>query len=95
MPKSRRRGAKLIKTLKRDAKSALPVVASGLKKVGVVTKNVAVASIPIAEKGVSAIYGTLAKGFDLGIKGAKNVAEGLSKRRRSRTSKRSRRRYRR
>ena len=40
-------------------------------------------SAPIVEKGVSVVYGTMAKGFDLGIQGVKTVAKGMSKRRHS------------
>ena len=47
-------------------------------------------SIPIVEKGVSAVYGTMATGFNLGVKGVKGVkgvAKGLTKSKRSRRSK--------
>ena len=47
---------------------------------------------PIVEKGVSKVYGTLATGFDLGIKGAKSVASGVSKMtKRKRSNRKSRR----
>jgi DNA-binding MarR family transcriptional regulator len=52
-------------------------------------------SIPVVEKGVSTIYGTMATGFDLGVKGAKTVAKGVSKRRRSRRQRKSSRKSRR
>jgi hypothetical protein len=51
--------------------------------VGSTAKNVASASIPVIEKGVSAVYGTMATGLDLGVKGAKSIAKGMSKRRRT------------
>lgn len=73
--KSRSRGAKSMKMLKKTSKSA----ARGLKKVGTVTKNVIVSSAPIVEKGVSKVYGTMATGFDLGVKGAKSVANSVNK----------------
>jgi hypothetical protein len=77
MAKTRKysRGSKPIKMLKKTSKSA----ARGLKKVGTVTKNVIVTSAPIIEKGVSKVYGTMATGFDLGVKGAKSVASGVTK----------------
>jgi hypothetical protein len=50
----------------------------GIKKVGSVAKNVVSKSSPIVVKGVSTVYGTLATGFDLGIKGAKSAAKSVS-----------------
>ena len=70
------------------SKKALPVVGKGLTKVGTVTKDIAVKSVPIIEDGVSVVYGTMSKGFDLGLQGAKNVAKGMSKRRRSKKARR-------
>ena len=82
------RGSKSMKMLKNTSKSA----ARGLKKVGSVTKNVIASSAPIVEKGVSKVYGTLATGFDLGVKGAKSVASGVSKMtKRKRSNRKSRR----
>ena len=79
---------KPMKMLKNTSKSA----ARGLKKVGSVTKNVITSSAPIVEKGVSKVYGTLATGFDLGVKGAKTVASGVSKMtKRKRSNRKSRR----
>jgi hypothetical protein len=43
----------------------------------------------VLEKGVSAVYGTLATGFDLGLKGAKNVdynVQSITKKRRGKKS---------
>ena len=70
------------------SKKALPVVDKGLTKVGNVTKDVAVKSAPIIENGVSVVYGTMAKGFDLGVQGARTVAKGISKKRRSKKGRR-------
>ena len=77
MSKTRKhsKGSKSMKMIKNTSKSA----ARGLKKIGSVTKNVVAKSAPIIEKGVSGVYGTLATGFNLGIKGAKSVASGVSK----------------
>ena len=69
------------KSIVSTSKKALPVVGKGLKKVGTAAKDVAVASAPIIEKGVSLVYGTMAKGFDLGVQGVKTVAKGISKKR--------------
>jgi len=70
-----------LKNVGKGLKKALPVVDKGLKKVGTAAKDVAVKSAPIVEKGVSLVYGTMAKGFDLGVQGVKTVSKGMSKKR--------------
>jgi hypothetical protein len=81
--------SKSMKMLKNTSKGA----ARGLKKVGSVTKSVIASSGPIVEKGVSKVYGTLATGFDLGVKGAKTVASGVSKMTKRKRSNRKTRRH--
>lgn len=78
MAKSRRRSSSL-KTFKDTANKVLPTVNKGLQNVGYTAKNVAKSSVPIIEKGVSTVYGTMATGLDLGVKGAKSIAHGVSK----------------
>jgi hypothetical protein len=95
MSKSHKRRTSVMKSVKSVANKALPAVNKGLQTVGTTAKNVASASIPIVEKGVSAVYGTMATGLDLGVKGAKTIAKGMSKRRTSRRSLRGGRRTRR
>ena len=56
-----------MKKMKSTSKKVVPVVATGLKKVGTTAKAVVVKSEPIAEKGLSGIYGALATGFDFGL----------------------------
>lgn len=86
MAKSRKsKSNTLEKTIQKTANKTLPVVDKGLKKVGTTAKNVAQASIPVIEKGVSAVYGTMSTGLDLGVKGVKTIAKGVSKRTRSRS----------
>jgi len=80
MAKSRRNVRSVMKTIKKTTSRALPVVDNGLKKVGTATKVVLKKSIPVVEKGVSVVYGTMATGFDLGIKGVKKVAKGVKAR---------------
>ena len=78
MAKSRRnRSSNILKNIQQTSSKAIPVVGKGLKNVGNVAKNAALKSKPVIEKGVSAVYGTLATGFDLGIKGAKNIATNV------------------
>ena len=79
----------------KNAEKSLPVINNNLKNAGVMVKNVAKETLPIVEKGVAAVYGTMSSGFNLGIKGAKNVAsniKSISRKRKSskhRSSKRS------
>jgi hypothetical protein len=81
MGKSRK--SSVMKSIKKTANKTLPAVNKGLIKVGTAAKDVAEASIPIVEKGVSAVYGTMATGLDLGVKGVKSVAKGVRKSKRS------------
>ena len=77
MTKSRKNS--ILKSVQKTSSKVLPVVDEGLQTVGSTAKDMAKISLPIVEKGVSKVYGTLATGFDLGIKGAKSVASGVSK----------------
>ncbi len=90
MAKSRSNRKSVIKTIAKTTETALPMVNKGLNTVGTTAKNVASASIPIVEKGVSAVYGTMASGFDLGMKGVKTVAKGVKTIARKRQISRSR-----
>ena len=84
MAKSRKSRSSVIKSMRKTADKTLPIVNKGLTTVGTTAKDVAVASVPIIEKGVSTVYGTMSTGLDLGVKGAKSIAKGVSKRRHSR-----------
>lgn len=88
MSKSRKNN--VMKSINKTASRALPVVNNTLKTVGTTAKDVAVASIPIVEKGVSAVYGTMATGLDLGVKGVKSVSQRLKSRSLARSRSRSR-----
>ena len=70
----------MAKSRSRSSKGALNVLGRGLKNVGKTAKYVGAKSAPVVEKGVSVVYGTLAKGVNLGFKG---LAKGLKSRRRS------------
>ena len=79
----RSRKINFMKKIKSTSKSALPMVATGLKRVGSTAKAVVVKSGPVAEKGLSGIYGALATGFDFGlnkIKDKKNQTYKKTKR---------------
>jgi hypothetical protein len=81
MAKSRKNN--ILKSVEKTSSKVLPVVDKGLQNVGSTAKDVAKTSIPIVEKGVSAVYGTMATGFNLGIKGVKGVTKGMTKSKRS------------
>ena len=85
MSKTRKNRSKknFLKKITNTGKRAIPVVETGLKTVGKTAKVVAVKSVPIVEKGVSKIYSTMVRGFDLGVKGL-NSKMTKSKRRRHR-----------
>jgi len=80
---SRKNRGNLIKKMTNATNKALPVVDKGLRSVGSTAKSVAKVSVPVIEKGVSAVYDTMATGLDLGMKGVKTVTKGGSRRRRS------------
>ena len=94
MTKSRKNSKKhgTLKKIMKTTEKAIPVIGEGLKTVGNTAKVAVVKSAPIVEKGASVVYGTLATGFDMGIKGVKTVAKGVSKKRSSRRRKTSKRR---
>lgn len=69
----------IYRSIKKSAREAVPVVTSGLKKVGKTSLKVAKKSRPIIEKGLGAVYGVLAEGFDMGVKGLKKGANVIQK----------------
>ena len=81
MSKTRKNRSKknFLKKITNTGKRAIPVVETGLKTVGKTAKVVAVKSVPIVEKGVSKIYGTMVEGFDLGVKGVNSVTQKKSR----------------
>jgi hypothetical protein len=90
MAKSRKNVKSVLNSITTTSQKALPVVNTGLKTVGKAARQ----SIPIIEKGVSTVYGTMATGFNLGVKGVKSVAKGVklgTKKRRTRRHKKTRR----
>lgn len=89
MPKSRRKNTskKIYGKLKATTKKAVPV----LKKVGKSAVVVAEKSAPYVEKGVGKIYGVLAEGFDMGLRGVKSGIKTMKmKRKMSRKSRKHR-----
>lgn len=85
---SRKSKKNLYGSLKRTTKRAIPVVASGIKTVGKTTVKVVKKSAPIVEKGVGAVYGVLAEGFDMGVKGLKKTASVMQKNKKTRKHRR-------
>jgi hypothetical protein len=85
MTKSRKNS--ILKSVRKTSNRVLPTVDKSLKTIGTVTKTVAKTSIPIVEKGISTVYGTMATGFNLGVN---TVAKGITKRKGSKKTRRSR-----
>jgi hypothetical protein len=79
MGKSRRNRS----SRRKSSKRGLPIIGESLGSIGYVAKKATTKSIPVIEKGVSAVYGTFNKGLDLGVKGVKNIS-GMSRSRRTR-----------
>jgi len=69
----------ILKGLKKTTSKAVPIVESGLKSVGSTVKTVAIKSAPTVNKGLEGVYGALATGFDMGIKGVKKGVSSVSK----------------
>ena len=98
--KSRRSRSKsnIFNKIKSASKKTLPVVASGLKKVGSDVKNITIKSKPGIEKGLGIVYKSLLTGVDYGVKGIQKgiyVIKSKSKTmRKSRSRSQSRRRRR-
>jgi len=78
----------ILKGLKKTTSKAVPIVKSGLKSVGSTVKNVAIKSAPTFNKGLEGVYGALATGFNMGIKGVKKGVSGVSKMTKKRRSSR-------
>lgn len=75
----------LMKKLKSMSSRAIPVVKTGLEDVGTFVEGAVIKSVPLVKQGVSGVYGTMAKGVNLGAKSLK-----LRTRKRSRSRSRSR-----
>ena len=69
--------------IKTTTSKAVPMVKYGLKSVGSTVKNVAIKSAPTVNKGLEGVYGALATGFDMGIKGVKKGVSKISTKMRS------------
>ena len=65
----------LFKKVKGTSQLAVPVVKRGLKTVGSTVKTVAIKSAPTINKGLAGIYGTLATGFNMGLKGVSKMTK--------------------
>jgi hypothetical protein len=85
MAKTRKNRSKknFLNKITKTGKKAIPVVKTGLKKVGNTAKVLAVKTAPIVENGISKIYGTMVNGFNFGVNSitSKMSRKGRSKRR--------------
>ena len=94
MTKSRKsKKSNILKGLKKTTSKAVPIVESGLKSVGSTVKTVAIKSAPTVNKGLEGVYGALATGFDMGIKGVKKGVSKMTKKRSSSRRHTKRRKY--
>jgi len=75
----KKRASNFVKSTSKNVKKALPMMNNGLNNVSNAAKGVAKETIPIVEKGMSNIYGTINTGFNLGVKGAKGIGKGIDK----------------
>ena len=73
------RKGSIMKSIRKTTGKTLPIVNRGLTTVGKTAKSAAAVSVPIIEKGVGAVYSTMATGLDLGIKGVKSTRKQLSR----------------
>ncbi len=73
--KSNKKINNLFKNVKGTSQLAVPVIKKGLKTVGSTVKTVAIKSAPTINKGLEGIYGTLATGFNMGLKGVSNMTK--------------------
>jgi len=73
----KKRMSKFIKSTSKNVSKSLPVVNNGLKTASYLAKGLAKKTVPVVEEGVSAVYDTMHTGFNLGVKGAKNVGKGI------------------
>jgi hypothetical protein len=80
-----------MKSLKKTTSKAVPMVKYGLKSVGSTVKTVAIKSAPTVNKGLEGVYGALATGFNMGIKGVSKGVSRMTKKRRSKHRNKSKR----
>jgi hypothetical protein len=85
---SRKSNRGYFKKIKNTTGRALPLAASGLKKVGSNVKNLTMKSKPVIEKGLGVIYKTVTTGFDLGLKGVKKGINVIKSKSSSKTRRR-------
>jgi len=84
MTKSRKNKSISLKSVNKGLKS----VNKGLMSVGRVAKGVAKKSIPIIDKGVTAVYDTMGKGFNLGVQSISKKTRKIAGGKRRRTNRR-------
>jgi len=82
--KNTRRSKGLFNKIKKTSKRAIPVVKSGLNKVGSTVKNVAVKSEPVIKEGLGKLYSFM----ETGVQYTSNaIKKGLKKTRKRKTNK--------
>jgi hypothetical protein len=86
--RSSKRRSGIIKNIGKTTKRVLPIVKSGLSKIGENVKVAATKSEPAIKQGFKSIYGTLATGFNMGLNKLSTFGKSGAKRRVNRRTKR-------
>lgn len=81
MAKTHRRKRSSKRNITRSIKRTMPKVKKGLKVVGKTAVDVTKKATPIVEKGLGQIYGVMAEGFDMGVRGVKKSMAKTKRRR--------------
>ena len=85
---SKKRRTGIIKNIGKTTKRVLPIVKTGLSKIGENVKVAATKSEPAIKQGFKSIYGTLATGFNMGLNKLSTFGKSGAKRRVNRRTKR-------
>jgi|688.fasta_scaffold748949_1 hypothetical protein len=86
--RSSKRRTGIIKNIGKTTKRVLPIVKTGLSKIGENVKVAATKSEPAIKQGFKSIYGTLATGFNMGLNKLSTLGKSSAKRRGKRGSRR-------
>ena len=86
--RSSKKRSSIIKNIGKTTKRVLPIVKTGLSKIGQNVKVAATKSEPAIKQGFKSIYGTLATGFNMGLNKLSTFGKSSAKRRAKRRSRR-------
>ena len=78
----RNRASRFVKSSSMTAAKALPGINNGLKNATKLSKDALKETKPLVEKGVGAVYGLMATGFNLGAQAVSKGVKSATKKRR-------------